>query len=197
MIIRFSRVMIRRQKRTFLNSTDDRETFDEKIRGRGDWHLRPGVCGDGGHYRQRCFRRHNLACRDRLDVRVGGDGHDLCAGRRFGAHLNPAVTLGFWAAGRFERKHVLPYLFAQLVGAFAASGVLRVLFLDHRTLGATLPAGPWWQAFVFEVLLTFLLMFVILNVSTGAKEKGIMAGAAIGGVVRSKRCSPGRFAERP
>ena len=50
-------------------------------------------------------------------------------------------------------------------------------------MGATLPAGPWWQAFVFEVLLTFLLMFVILNVSTGAKEKGIMAGAAIGGVV--------------
>lgn len=100
-----------------------------------------------------------------------------------GAHINPAVTIAFWSANRFEARNVLPYLLAQLIGAFAASGVLRILFLDHNTLGATLPAGAWWQSFIFEVLLTFILMFVILNVSTGAKEKGIMAGAAIGGVV--------------
>lgn len=100
-----------------------------------------------------------------------------------GAHINPAVTVAFWVAKRFDGKQVLPYIAAQLLGAFAASGVLRVLFLEHGTLGATLPAGPWWQSFVFEVLLTFMLMFVILNVSTGAKEMGIMAGAAIGGVV--------------
>jgi MIP family channel proteins len=100
-----------------------------------------------------------------------------------GAHINPAVTVAFWRARRFDGKQVLPYIAAQLCGAFAASATLRVLFLEHETLGATLPAGPWWQSFVFEVLLTFILMFVILNVSTGAKEKGIMAGAAIGGVV--------------
>ena len=100
-----------------------------------------------------------------------------------GAHINPAVTLGFWFARRLDGREVVPYLIAQLIGAFAASGVLRILFLEHSTLGATLPAGQWWQSFVFEVLLTFMLMFVILNVSTGAKEKGIMAGAAIGGVV--------------
>ena len=100
-----------------------------------------------------------------------------------GAHINPAVTVAFWIAGRFPGREVWPYLASQLVGAFCASGLLRILFLDHPHLGATLPAGPWWQSFILEIVLTFLLMFVILNVSTGAKEKGMMAGIAIGGVV--------------
>ena len=100
-----------------------------------------------------------------------------------GAHINPAVTIGFWAAKRLQGRQVLPYIASQCIGAVAASVILRLLFLEHSTLGATLPANQWWQSFVLEVLLTFLLMFVILNVSTGAKEKGIMAGAAIGGVV--------------
>lgn len=100
-----------------------------------------------------------------------------------GAHFNPAVTIAFWAARRFDAKQVAPYIGSQLVGAFAASALLRVMFLEHANLGATLPAGTWWQSFIFEVVLTFILMFVILNVSTGAKEKGIMAGAAIGSVV--------------
>ncbi|MHC4875044.1 MAG: MIP/aquaporin family protein [Planctomycetota bacterium] len=100
-----------------------------------------------------------------------------------GAHINPAATVAFWWAGRFEPKHLLPYIAAQSLGALAAAGVLRILFAEHVTLGSTLPAGPWWQSFVLEVLLTWLLMFVVLNVSTGAKEKGIMAGAAIGGTV--------------
>lgn len=101
-----------------------------------------------------------------------------------GAHLNPAVTLGFWAAKRLPGSEVLPYIAAQLMGALAASGLLRLLFIDEfGTLGATLPAGPAWQSFVFEVVLTFMLMYVILCVSEGAKEKGLMAGVAIGGVV--------------
>ncbi len=100
-----------------------------------------------------------------------------------GAHMNPAVTIGFWAARRFDGREVAPYIAAQLVGAILASATLRVLFIEHPTLGATLPAGPWWQSFVLEFLLTFFLMFVVMCVSTGAKEKGIMAGAAIGGTV--------------
>ncbi|NQV27233.1 MAG: aquaporin [Rhodopirellula sp.] len=100
-----------------------------------------------------------------------------------GAHINPAVTIAFWVAGRFEGRQVIPFVVSQCVGALAASVLLRVLFLEHSNLGATLPAGTWWQSFIFEVVLTFMLMYVILNVSTGAKEKGIMAGAAIGGVV--------------
>jgi aquaporin Z len=100
-----------------------------------------------------------------------------------GAHFNPAVTLAFWAARRLEGARVLPYLAAQVSGALVASGLLRVLFPMNAKLGATLPAGAWHQSFVLEVVLTFLLMLVILSVSTGAKEKGITAGLAIGGVV--------------
>ncbi len=100
-----------------------------------------------------------------------------------GAHLNPAVTIGFWTARYFDGKQVVPYIIAQLTGAIAASATLRILFFEHDKLGATLPAGPWWQSFILEVILTFLLMFIILNVATGAKEKGIMAGIAIGATV--------------
>ena len=100
-----------------------------------------------------------------------------------GAHINPAVTLGFYFAGRFEARAVAPYIASQLVGAIAAAAVLRFLFPEHPTLGSTLPAVPMTQAFVMEVLLSFILMFVILNVSTGHMEKGIMAGVAVGGTV--------------
>jgi aquaporin Z len=100
-----------------------------------------------------------------------------------GAHINPAVTLGFLFAGRLERRIVLPYAGSQLLGAILAAGVLRLLFPAHETLGATLPSGGLLQAFAMETILSFLLMFVILNVSTGAMEKGIMAGVAVGGTI--------------
>lgn len=101
-----------------------------------------------------------------------------------GAHLNPAVTLAFATARRFSWREVPGYLAAQLVGAVSASGLLRVLFpQDVTSLGATLPAGSEMQSFVFEVVLTAILMLTILSVSTGSKEKGITAGIAIGGVI--------------
>lgn len=100
-----------------------------------------------------------------------------------GAHINPAVTLGFMFAGRMERREVPAYILSQLVGAIAAALVLLLLFPGHETLGATVPATGTWRVFILEVLISFFLMFVILNVSTGHKEKGIMAGVAIGGTV--------------
>lgn len=100
-----------------------------------------------------------------------------------GCHLNPAVTIGFALAGRFAWRWVLPYVAAQCGGMVLASAVLRGLFPEHATLGATLPAGAPLQSFVLEVLLTLILMVVILCVATGAKEKGIMAGVAVGAVI--------------
>ena len=124
-----------------------------------------------------------------------------------GAHLNPAVSLGFAAAGRLPAARVPLYVGAQLVGAVLASLVLHGLFPTHKTLGGTLPAGPDAQSFVLEpchtwgnaavlrgrgaadvrgagvLLLTMILMFAILSVSVGAKEKGLTAGIVVGAVV--------------
>jgi aquaporin NIP len=100
-----------------------------------------------------------------------------------GCHLNPAVSLGFVVARRLEPRWVLPYLAAQLAGALAASATLRFLFPESTSLGMTIPAGSAIQSFLLEIVLTFILMFVILSVSTGSKEKGLMAGVAVGSVI--------------
>lgn len=100
-----------------------------------------------------------------------------------GAHINPAVTIAFWVAKRFPGRMVMPYIVSQCAGALFASAVLWTLFGGHPSLGATLPAGSVLQSFVLEIILTWWLMFVILGVSEGAKEKGIVAGLVIGSVV--------------
>ena len=100
-----------------------------------------------------------------------------------GAHMNPAVTLAFAAAGLFPFASVLPYLAAQISGALLASLTLHFLFPQNATLGATLPTGLPMQSFVLEIILSAILMFVILNVSHGAKEKGITAGIVVGSVI--------------
>ena len=100
-----------------------------------------------------------------------------------GAHLNPAVTFGFWASGRLPASDIPGYVVSQTGGAFLASAALKFLFPGHANLGATLPSGTAGQSFVLEIILTAILMFVILNVSTGAKEKGITAGIAVGAVI--------------
>ena len=100
-----------------------------------------------------------------------------------GAHLNPAVTIAFTLAKRFQLKQLLPYIIAQLAGAILASMVLKYLFPANETLGATFPAGTELQSFILEFILTFFLMFVIINVATGSKEQGMFAGLAIGSTV--------------
>jgi aquaporin Z len=100
-----------------------------------------------------------------------------------GCHLNPAVTVGFFLARRFEGFWVAPYIGSQCLGAILASTTLRLMFPTNATLGATLPAGDAVQSFVLEFILTLILMFVILSVSTGSKEKGILAGVAVGSVI--------------
>lgn len=100
-----------------------------------------------------------------------------------GAHLNPAVTIGFFAAHRFSGRLVLPYIVSQSLGALAASLLLRRLFPTHASLGATRPTGSDAQSFILELVLTTILMFVILRVSNGARERGITAGIVVGSVI--------------
>jgi aquaporin Z len=104
-------------------------------------------------------------------------------GETSGAHLNPAVTAGFWLAGRLRGRLVPVYVSAQIAGALLASIVVQGLFGHAADLGCTQPAGSAWQAFLLELILTLILMVVILCVSTGSKETGVMAGIAIGGVI--------------
>ena len=104
-------------------------------------------------------------------------------GETSGAHFNPAVTIAFAYAKKFSWKQVPKYIIAQVLGAFAASLVLWFLFPTSEFLGSTIPTVDIWRAFVMELLLTFFLMVVIINVSTGSKEIGVVAGIAIGAVV--------------
>ena len=100
-----------------------------------------------------------------------------------GAHLNPAVTVGLWAARRVPGKQVLPFVAAQIVGAFAASGLLFAMYPEHPTLGATLPHGPAWHSFVLEVWLTAVLVFVILAVTIAEPSVRALGGLIVGAVI--------------
>ena len=100
-----------------------------------------------------------------------------------GAHVNPAVTLAFWAMGRFPGRRVLPYVLAQLAGAALGSWMVQLIAEPGSNLGATLPAHSAWQALGIETFLTFWLVLVIFRVTSGSKEVGMLAGLAISGTV--------------
>ena len=94
------------------------------------------------------------------------------------AHFNPAVTLGFAAAGRFPWRYVLPYGMAQLLGATTAAGVVALLLGAGH--GTHVPAIGWPRAVATEAILTFFLMLVISAVATDRRANGAVPGLAIG-----------------
>lgn len=108
-----------------------------------------------------------------------------------GAHLNPAVTLGVWLAGRMEAKDVLPYFVAQIIGATIAAAFIY-LAATGRAQGYDIAASGLGQnswdpvegfgvgsVFLIEVLATFVFVAVILGV-THPRQATILAGLVIG-----------------
>lgn len=105
------------------------------------------------------------------------------SGHLGGAHVNPAVTLGFWSIGRFPSRDVVPYIIAQCIGAVAASALLGWLLGPDGGFGATLPQLPIAQAFVIEMGYTGLLGFVIMGVATDERTPPSVAPFAIGATI--------------
>ena len=107
----------------------------------------------------------------------------FATGHISGAHINPAVTLGFAITKHLPWKQVPYYLGSQIAGAISASVILLLLLGDVAQLGATIPAGTDLQSFFIEILLTFFLMFVIMAVATDVRSVGQIAAIAIGATV--------------
>ena len=107
----------------------------------------------------------------------------LLFGKTSGAHINPAVTLGFTILGVFPKKDLPTYVTSQLSGAAFASLLIHFFYPSNQNLGNTIPSGSLMESFILETVLTFILMLVILIVSNGYKESGYIPAIAIGLVV--------------
>ena len=104
-------------------------------------------------------------------------------GELSGAHFNPAVTFGFALSGRFAWKNVPIYIVMQVIAATLASITVKYLLPESEFIGASIPSIDATRAFVLETILTFILMIVIIHISTGSKEIGPVAGLAVGSVI--------------
>lgn len=100
-----------------------------------------------------------------------------------GAHVNPAVTIGFWLMRRFPGSEVGPYVAAQCAGAIAASAMLGWLLGPIGGYAETIPRLPLLQAFVIEMGYTGLLGFVIMGVATDERAAPAIAPFAIGATI--------------
>ena len=100
-----------------------------------------------------------------------------------GAHFNPSVTFAFALSRHFPWSRAATYWGAQLIGAIAAAAVLRGSLGNIANVGATLPSGSQGQSFLWELIMTFFLMFVIMAVATDTRAVGEAAAIAVGGTV--------------
>jgi len=100
-----------------------------------------------------------------------------------GAHFNGAVTFAFALTRHFPWPRAVGYWAAQLLGAIAAAALLRVSLGDVAHVGATLPSGSQGQSFLWELVLSAFLMFVVLAVATDTRAVGEAAAIAIGGTI--------------
>ena len=100
-----------------------------------------------------------------------------------GAHINPAVTLGFVLAGVLRARDAVPYWAAQIAGAVIAAFSLRAMFGPVANVGGHVPAGGITAAFGVEIVITFTLMFVIMAVVTDKRAPAGTAALAIGAAV--------------
>ena len=107
-----------------------------------------------------------------------------------GCHLNPAVSIGLWIGGRFDKKELIPYIIAQVLGGIAGAGILYVIatgkpgfeiggfaangYAEHSPGGYSMIA-----ALVIEVVMTFMFLIIILGATHSKAPKGF-AGLAIG-----------------
>ena len=100
-----------------------------------------------------------------------------------GAHFNPAVSFAFALTRHFPWPRVVAYWAAQLTGALLAAALIRGSLGADAHTGATLPSGSQGQSFLWELVLTFFLMFVIMAAATDTRAVGEAAAIAIGGTV--------------
>ncbi|MBS1888639.1 MAG: aquaporin [Actinobacteria bacterium] len=106
-------------------------------------------------------------------------------GKVSGAHLNPAVTIAFWARGDFPGRRILGYIVVQLIGAALAALVLRWAIGVSATFGSNYVAGGYslGQGYLMETLLTLGLVSVILGTASGAQNIGIFSAIGVGAYI--------------